>query len=159
MLITFRIPEITHELQNLVQRTKDHLQTLPKPPSADPVLELMNLVNNFTNDLFTQAEGFIPSMSNELNDTKKAQGNQFGAIRSAREAFKEKIRATAPRFRPFALKDEVPMVERATSPQPSFLELEEGVFQSSTQKPLYLDHVIDKIDGFVSHFRMFPYIY
>ncbi|KIJ53716.1 hypothetical protein M422DRAFT_241961 [Sphaerobolus stellatus SS14] len=102
-VISKRIPEIAQELQDLLQKTKDSLQKLPKAPSNDAVLELMNLVNNFTNDLFTQADGLTQTMSEET--------------------------------------------KRPPSPQPAFLKLEEGDYQPSPQKPLFVDEVMDKIES------------
>ncbi|KIJ53719.1 hypothetical protein M422DRAFT_222407 [Sphaerobolus stellatus SS14] len=149
-VISKRIPEIIQELQDLLQKTKDSLQKLPKAPSNDAVLELMNLVTNFTNDLFTQADGLAQTMS---EGDRKTRANQFQAIKAARNTFRAKIRATAPRFRPFSSKEvdlTEPETKRPPSPQPAFLKLEEGDYQPSSQKPLFLDEVMDKIESATS---------
>ncbi|KAF8514309.1 P-loop containing nucleoside triphosphate hydrolase protein [Gautieria morchelliformis] len=91
-MISKRFPEIMEELQAMLQQTKDELQMLPDPPSNDPILELMHLVNEISDDLHKLAEGFTLGHSRE---------NQFEGIREAHGAFQSKIRATAPNFRTY----------------------------------------------------------
>jgi hypothetical protein len=208
MVSPWRFPEIMEEVQAMLQQTKDELQMLPDPPSDDPALELMHLVNEISDDIHKLAEGFNLGHSRE---------NQFEGIRQAHDAFKSKIRATAPHFRPSqanpaveavvecspgveasprpllrALYTDVPRQavsvavpqevvytevprqavyteesresyslpkeaystklprevssdEMHTPPQPTFFMFNEGATSSSTQAPINLDEVVQKV--------------
>jgi hypothetical protein len=86
-LILFRLPELQDELQKLIQQTESSIQQLPKPPSADPVNELLHLVADFVQDLSNLVEG-TPGQQGLLQQ-----------IRPAKIEFKKAVRATAPNFR------------------------------------------------------------
>ena len=62
---------------------------LPKPPSADPLSEVLSLISNFSKSLGKYLEG-----------TPNADG-LLQSIRPSSVAFRDAIRATEPDFRPY----------------------------------------------------------
>ncbi|KAF8586089.1 hypothetical protein K439DRAFT_1632008 [Ramaria rubella] len=154
-VISKRFPELMQELQTMLQGTKEKLEALPPRPSTDSVLELMQLVSRFCDDLHRQAEGFSQGISETPTGIRN---NQFEAIRAAHEVFRCEIRAVAPRFRPFP-GSQAPVTEelqyedegidvdgRPPSPEPEFLRAEEGQILATVLAPVYLDEVVEKID-------------
>ncbi|KAJ7900734.1 P-loop containing nucleoside triphosphate hydrolase protein [Mycena olivaceomarginata] len=108
-LISKRLPKIQIELEDTIQKTRNSLNQLPKPPSSDPVGEVAALLHSFVGELNKIIEG-IPRADGLLQ-----------TIRPAQERFRREIRNTAPDFRPF---------ERRGSPQffpePAFLANEDA---------------------------------
>ncbi|KAF8586086.1 hypothetical protein K439DRAFT_1652711 [Ramaria rubella] len=96
-LIAKRFPELMQELQKVLQRTKDELKRLPVPVSGDPLMELLHLVGDFSDDLFRHSEG----ITYNIGEPVRTGDNHFERIRDAHECFRQSIKATAPAFHPF----------------------------------------------------------
>ncbi|OCH91060.1 hypothetical protein OBBRIDRAFT_551710 [Obba rivulosa] len=86
-LIRRRLPELTQDVQRLLEQTREELGHLPTPPAVDPVVQLHLLLSNFSRDLSKQMEG--TPYEGLIQSFKPAQDN-----------FRKAIRATAPDFRP-----------------------------------------------------------
>jgi hypothetical protein len=84
-----RLPEIQVELQKLHRNTERDIQLLPKPPSKNPCLDILDLISNFRLDLSKHLEG-IPDEDGLLQAIKRQQ-----------MYFRRAIRATPPNFRPY----------------------------------------------------------
>ncbi|KAH9925885.1 P-loop containing nucleoside triphosphate hydrolase protein [Epithele typhae] len=87
--ISQRLPMIQDELQKLLADTHTKLLQLPKPPSADPLSEVLFMLSTFTKALGKYIEG-TPSADGLLQ-----------SIRPACDTFCQAIRATEPDFRPY----------------------------------------------------------
>lgn len=139
------------EVLSMLQQTKAELRSLPSPPSNDPILELMHRVNEFSDDILKQTEGFNQGIFRNPEEPTRTRSNPFEGIRLAHETFQSRIRATAPRFQPVnpVLKGDSPREVMVTgSPpqkQPSFFMFNEGAVSLSTQAPILLDEVVQKI--------------
>lgn len=102
----------------------------------------MHLTNNFINDLFSRAEGLGQKIWSETDGERKRRDNHFPAIAAAHETFKQKICSTAPNFKP------CPSSEKFTPLQPApFMSHEEGQNYFSSQKPVHLDEVTNRIEA------------
>ena len=85
----FRLPELADELQNMLKQTEDRLRKLPKPPSDNPVGEIIEMVS-----------GFSRSLSDYVEGTPGERGiHQI--VRGLHVKFKDAIKKTAPDFRPY----------------------------------------------------------
>ncbi|KAI0077225.1 hypothetical protein K474DRAFT_1596469 [Panus rudis PR-1116 ss-1] len=148
-LIAKRLPELQEELQNSLQKTDNQLRNLPKPPSSDPLAEILHLLADFSRDLSAHLEG-TPNEDGLLQ-----------SIRPAHEAFKKAIRATAPDFRPyegtkkFAFSQAMIQDGSSTcsntakgSTDPSFLANEEERVYSPCNdlRAVYIDEVMKRAD-------------
>ncbi|KAJ7215356.1 P-loop containing nucleoside triphosphate hydrolase protein [Mycena pura] len=108
-LISKRLPQIKIELEATIQKTRDSLNKLPKPPSNDPLGDIAALLHSFVGELNKIIEG-IPRADGLLQ-----------TIRPAQERFRREIRSTAPDFRPFERRG-----SSAFFPEPRFLANEDG---------------------------------
>ncbi|KAJ6458250.1 P-loop containing nucleoside triphosphate hydrolase protein [Mycena sanguinolenta] len=132
-LISKRLPQIQIELENTIQKTRNTLAQLPKPPSSDPVGEIAALLHSFVAELDKILEG-VP----------KADGLQQ-VIRPAQEQFRRAIRATAPDFVPFESEERSP--ECARFPDPDFLFHEDGdtsKLGNPSDTPIFIDQVLER---------------
>ncbi|KAJ7249503.1 P-loop containing nucleoside triphosphate hydrolase protein [Mycena haematopus] len=133
-LISKRLPQIQIELENTIQKTRDGLHKLPKPPSSDPVGEIASLLHQFMGGLDNVLEGVCDS-----------QG-LLQTIRPAHKRFRREIRNTAPEFRPFEETE-----ENLFSPFP-FLVHEDGRAGSGDTQAsgageaslIFIDEVLDR---------------
>ena len=175
-----RLPELMKELQRILQQTKDELHKLPAAV-RDPVMEVMRIVGDFSDDMFRHAEGLTYTISG----SPEAQGdNQFESIRDAHKDFRRKMRSTAPDFRPYNAAfancehtnaapsevygqfDAIPAVYVMDSyeltnlastnykhgdVEPRFLKSEENEVTSFSSPPIYLDDVGRRVQKYVSH--------
>ncbi|KIJ53717.1 hypothetical protein M422DRAFT_775734 [Sphaerobolus stellatus SS14] len=98
-LIAKRMPVLMNELQNALATTKVQLAELPPLLSDDPALELMHIIGEFGDEIFRHAEGLIYDISGSQGPS--ARRNDFEDIRRIHERFRNKIRMTAPNFKPF----------------------------------------------------------
>ncbi|KAJ7617206.1 P-loop containing nucleoside triphosphate hydrolase protein [Roridomyces roridus] len=132
-LISKRLPQIQIELETAVQKARDSLKQLPKPPSDDPVAEVAALLHGFVTELDKLIEG-IPRAEELLQ-----------VIRPAQERFRREIRNTAPDFRPFDQSDS----DQSTFSDPGFLSNEDGIVLEevevpSLEPPIYINQVMDR---------------
>jgi hypothetical protein len=148
-----RVPEILQELHKLLQQIKEQLQDLPNAPSNDPVLELMHLINDFSDALYRQSDGLSQETFHDVGGECVARSHQFGAMRAAQEQFRMAIRATAPQFRPFAQS----AAFQGSFSEPDFLAPEDGEILSpehGPHPPLHLDEVVGKVQECVNFYRL-----
>ncbi|KAJ7027364.1 P-loop containing nucleoside triphosphate hydrolase protein [Mycena alexandri] len=133
-LISKRLPQIQIELENTIQKTRDGLHHLPKPPSGDPIGEVAGLLHVFIGELDKILEG-IPHDEGLLQ-----------IIRPAQERFRREIRSTAPDFRPFedsSLRGRVPSLFA----DPVFLSNEDGCEYEDLRvapAPIFINKVMDR---------------
>ena len=85
----FRLPELAEELQSLLKQTELRLRGLPKPPSDNPISEIIEMVSGFSRSLSTFVEG-----------TPDEHGIHQ-VVQPLHIKFKDAIRETAPDFRPY----------------------------------------------------------
>ena len=105
------MPQIYEELQGLIQKAEEDVRALPKAPSSDPVAEVLHMVGTFMGDLTQHLEG-TPDEHGLLQ-----------SIRPAQLKFQRAIRATMPRFVPYAKSS---ASGDRDLPPPSFLANEES---------------------------------
>lgn len=98
MAILFRLPQLQEEIEALKDATRAALRRLPAPISADPAGEVIHLISNLHRAFET-----------EVNGTSDKDG-LLQKIRPRHQAFRRRLRGTAPRFIPWR-QDEVPVRE------------------------------------------------
>ncbi|VDC05683.1 unnamed protein product [Peniophora sp. CBMAI 1063] len=140
-LIVRRLPQLQEELEKLLETTESSIDTLPSPPSSEPVAEILQLVGKFTQAVERQTQG-IPSEDGLLQ-----------SLRPAQVTFQHAIRITAPDFRPFDKPG--PNDVAPTVPIPSFLTNEErdrdSMFEPmDDRKAIYVDDVMAKAQAAVT---------
>lgn len=120
---------LQEELQELLRKTDDALRALPKPPSIDPLTEILNVISEFARDIAKHVDG-LPNRNGLLQ-----------AIRPAQETFRQTIRKTAPDFRPSERGD----AEVTPLLPPSFLDCEERCdIYVADREPIYIDEVMQR---------------
>ncbi|KAJ7886796.1 P-loop containing nucleoside triphosphate hydrolase protein [Mycena olivaceomarginata] len=138
-LISKRLPQIQIELENTIQKTRAGLQQLPKPPSSDPVGEVVSMLHQF-----------IAELNNIIEGVYHPEGLLQG-IRPAQEQFRREIRHTAPDFRPFEEPVEFLTAYVEPFPDPAFLLNEdgEGGQEPHAEKtaPIFIDAVLKRADN------------
>ncbi|GJJ07912.1 hypothetical protein Clacol_002118 [Clathrus columnatus] len=155
-VIAKRIPEIMQEIEELIQKTKNELQALPEPPSADPFFEIMHLINQFCDTLYSHCRGFYIAGDDNDDSRNLVLENQFEGIREVQNKFRQVIRGTTPVFRPYA---------RGSVPIPQCTEMYEAVecvpstpYREQTPAPeplptkeiMYLDDIIAMVSRTVT---------
>ena len=134
-----RLPELHGALDSLLEQTDQDISRLPNPPSAEPMAELLKLINQF-----------IRSVEQVVTGTPDVNG-LIQALREPQGEFKKKIRQTAPDFRP---------LERHNNPnntlamplflEPSFLSSEEQESdwqQVDPTRTIYIEDVMKRVDS------------
>lgn len=117
----------------MLKETSKSLRSLPKPPSKDPVGEVIHMVASFTRDLARCIEG-----------TPEEHG-LLQSIRPLQEGFRRAIRATAPDFRAY----------ESDANREDFLTAEE---QSQPDvKVIYIDEVMKLARMCVIRFPFHPF--
>ena len=120
----FRLPELADELTSLLKQTELRLRKLPKPPSDNPVGEVIEMVSGFSRLLSTFVEG-----------TPNEQGIHQ-TIQPLHMKFKDAIKETAPDFRPYK------SGESMNYEPPTFLAAEKAEL-GSDDGAIYVDQVMD----------------
>jgi hypothetical protein len=136
-----RLPELQGEVDRLLEEANDDISRLPKPPTSEPVIEIMKLIGSFVRS---------------MDDTVAGNPDDNGLIqtlRGPREKFKKEIRQTAPDFRP---------LERPTDgssppalPEPRFLlneEVESDWQSVNPNRAIFVDDVMKKAQSYVNIF-------
>jgi hypothetical protein len=103
---------LQEELEKLLKQTNGDISSLPKPPSSEPMEEILKLIGQF-----------IRSVENVVIGAPDDDG-LIQALCGPQEVFKKEIRQTAPDFRPFERPDDVQAMP--VLPSPSFLSSEES---------------------------------
>lgn len=127
-LIKRRLPELADELQNLLKETERRLRSLPKPPPANPVAEVIDMVSGFSRSLSTYVEG-TPD-EDGIHQT----------VRTHHEKFSKAIRDTAPDFRPYEAGETKPFAP------PCFLPAEKTEL-GVDERAIYVNQVMDMAKG------------
>lgn len=111
-----------------MSKTERDIERLPKPPSDQPLSEILRLVGGFVRDVEKHTEG-TPASTGLLQQ-----------LRPFQEQFKRSIRSTAPMFCPFERQD-----VDANMPSPSFLKNEDDAesLVLSSSKEIYIDEVME----------------
>ncbi len=104
-----RLPQIQEEIEEMINKTRQQIELLPKPPPTNAFNEVAKLIKDFDSSMRLHIEGV---------------SDKEGIIQQIRipcGRFRESIQGTAPEFRPFSkLQD-----KQQAPPQPTFLEHEE----------------------------------
>ena len=111
-------------MQNLLKVTELRLQKLPKPPSDNPVSEIIEMVSGFSRSLSTFVEG-TPD-EDGIHQT----------IQPLHTKFKKAIEDTAPDFRPYK------PGERVDYEPPTFLAAEKTRL-GSDDNAIHVDRIMD----------------
>ncbi|KAI0359461.1 hypothetical protein OH77DRAFT_1419958 [Trametes cingulata] len=131
--ISQRLPSIQEELQELLTITDEQLNKLPRPPSNDPLSEVLHLLSTFSRGLGRYLEG-----------TADPEG-LMQSIAPACEAFRHAIRSTEPDFRPYERQIAIrhPEVHKYVSPK--FLLNEEIPYTPSDDtRAIFIDDVMNR---------------
>lgn len=131
-----RLPKIHEELQNILRKTEQSIRQLPKPPSSDPLGEILHLIGRFNRDLSRHIEG------------TSDEAGLLQTIRPAQLCFRREIRLSAPDFKPF----ERQHAGGRTLPVITFLANEEegdngdvtGIQTFNTSDVIYIDEVFKR---------------
>jgi hypothetical protein len=127
-----RLPEIEEELNKLLEQTSHDLSRLPKPPSSEPLGEMMRLIGSFVRSI------------ERLVDGSPDDNGLMQALRRPHSEFKKAIRHTAPDFRPRPRGEKKSTIPLAP---PSFLVDEETDWQdqlNGTNTAIYIEDVMKK---------------
>ncbi|KAH9032594.1 P-loop containing nucleoside triphosphate hydrolase protein [Lactarius pseudohatsudake] len=152
-LISKRLPELQEELDRLLEQTQQDIDRLPKPPSSEPVSEVLKMINVFVQSIQRLVDG-VPDEDGLLQ-----------TLREPRDEFKGAIRRTAPYFLPRenGLIDNSPCLVQAVqavqSPRTAprvppfpFLSSEEMWEQElcNASSPVFIDDVLKKANSAVT---------
>ncbi len=119
----------------MIQLTEASIRQLPKPPSSDPVGEVLRLIADFIQDLTVHIEG-TPGSDGLLQQ-----------IRPAQLDFKRAIRSTAPNFRATTKEQDDKESEKETAASlRNFLASEEDSTMVSleTVRVIYISEVMER---------------
>ena len=121
---------------NATLTTEEKLRALPKAPSADPVNEVLQLLEKFVQDLNHRVKG-TPDKDGLLQ-----------SIRPCQEIFKVAIRSTRPNFVPWKKTADKEL------PEPKFLEDEDGdstmpgEHDHCTSQKIYVEEVLTRAEEY-----------
>ncbi|KAI1783496.1 P-loop containing nucleoside triphosphate hydrolase protein [Ganoderma leucocontextum] len=136
--ISMRLPSIQEDLERLLAEVDKRLAKLPKPPSADPLSEVLSLLSDFSKSLGKYLEG-----------TPKADG-LLQSIRPSSDAFRDAIRATEPDFRPYERIVASRHPEAHKFVAPSFLSHEGPAYTpADDSRAIFVDDVKKRADQYV----------
>lgn len=120
----FRLPGLVDELQSMLKQTELRLHKLPKPPSDNPVGEIIEMVSSFSRSLSAFVDG-----------TPDERGIHQ-TIRPLHMKFRGAIKDAAPDFRPYK------SGERMQYEPPTFLAAEKPEL-GSDDGAIYVDQVMN----------------
>ncbi|CAE6498607.1 unnamed protein product [Rhizoctonia solani] len=132
-VILSRLPHICDEVDRLIALNASQLDSIPPPPSLDPLAEVLQLVNSFTRDVTQHAQG----------DPRSGRPGLVQSLVISAKAFQEDLRKITPVFQP------TNKAENAGTPDtPNFLPPGEQ-WPSSSEKGLtyWLDDVVELAEG------------
>ena len=136
--MTRRLPSIQETIERLLTEVDKKLAELPKPPSTDPLSEVLSLISDFSQSLGKYLEG-----------TPNADG-LIQSIRPSSDAFRKAIQETEPDFRPYEriIATRHPEVHRFV--KPSFL-LNDGPLHTPVDdsRAIFIDDVKKRADQYV----------
>lgn len=117
----------------MIKSTRKSLNSLPDPPSKDPVSAIIHLVATFTRELARRIEG-IPDPKGIMQ-----------SIHPLQQHFRKAIRESAPNFRPYLQGD----ADNTEFHPPAFLENEETPENLNTSTVIFIDEVMDRATQYV----------
>jgi hypothetical protein len=85
-----RLPHICDEVDRLVALNASQLDSVPHPPSLDPLAEVLQLVNSFTRDVTQHVQG----------DARSGRSGLVQSLVISAKAFQEDLRKITPVFQP-----------------------------------------------------------
>ncbi|GAB1525582.1 hypothetical protein RhiTH_008745 [Rhizoctonia solani] len=132
-VILSRLPHICDEVDRLIALNASQLESIPPPPSLDPLAEVLQLVNSFTRDLTQHVQG----------DPRSGRPGLVQSLVMSAKAFQEDLREITPVFQPTDKSD------NAGSPDtPNFLPPGEE-WPSKSEKGLtyWLNDVVELAEG------------
>jgi hypothetical protein len=142
-----RLPEILAEVESRVKRINDALLKLPKKPTGDPTMTVINMITTFRKDVELLVKG----------RPEDGKAGLIQNIRRSKETFREAIFRQAPQFKAF--EKPATQAEEPTEPSPEQLanELlaagtprevaEEALEPKGCKNPsnfVYMDEVLDR---------------
>ncbi len=133
-----RLPSIQEDIETLLADVDKKLAELPKPPSADPLSEVLSLISDFAKSLGKYLEG-----------TPNADG-LIQSIRHSSGTFRKAIRATEPDFRPYERSIALQLPEAHIFVAPSFLSNEGPAYTpADNSRAIFIDDVKKRADQYV----------
>ncbi|CAE6500374.1 unnamed protein product [Rhizoctonia solani] len=132
-VILSRLPHICDEVDRLIALNASQLETIPPPPSLDPLAEVLQLVNSFTRDLTQHVQG----------DPRSGRPGLVQSLVISAKAFQEDLRKITPVFQPTNKAENAEAVDT-----PNFLPPGEK-WPSRSEKGLtyWLDDVVELAEG------------
>ncbi|CAE6423274.1 unnamed protein product [Rhizoctonia solani] len=138
-VILSRLPRICDEVDRLIALNESQLESVPPPPSLDPLVEVLRLVNSFTRDVTHHVQG----------DPRSGRTGLVQSLVTSAKAFQEDLRVVTPVFQP------TNKAENArASDTPSFLPPGER-WPSISEKGLtyWLDDILELVEGYVKNLK------
>ncbi|CAE6452917.1 unnamed protein product [Rhizoctonia solani] len=132
-VILSRLPHICDEVDRLIALNASQLESIPPPPSLDPLAEVLQLVNSFTRDITHHVQG----------DPRSGRPGLVQSLVISAKAFQEDLRKITPVFQPTNRGDD------AEAPDtPNFLPPGER-WPSRSEKGLtyWLDDIVELAEG------------
>ncbi|CAE6540893.1 unnamed protein product [Rhizoctonia solani] len=132
-VILSRLPHICDEVDRLIALNVSQLESIPPPPSLDPLAEVLQLVNSFTRDVTHHVQG----------DARSGRSGLVQSLVISAKAFQEDLRMITPVFQP------TNKGENTEAPgTPNFLPPGEQ-WPSRSEKGLtyWLDDVVELAEG------------
>ena len=131
-----RLPELQDELDRLLEQLNDDISDLPKPPTSEPVVEIMKLIG-----------AFVRSIEHIVVGSPDDDG-LIQALRGPREKFKREVRQTAPDFRPLERPKDIN--NALVLPEPRFLSNEEVESEwqpVDASRAIFVNDVMTRVDS------------
>jgi hypothetical protein len=125
-----RFPDLLAKIEQELVKAKSQVEQMPKPPSKEPISEVVRMVSDFAREIDKQTQG-IPGKDGLLQKTHGLE-----------EEFQLAIRKTVPDYRPYKRHE-----AQRPMPQPDFLGREEdavAIIQQMPDKPIFIDEVMDQ---------------
>ncbi|KAI0245062.1 P-loop containing nucleoside triphosphate hydrolase protein [Lactifluus subvellereus] len=147
-LISKRLPELQEELDRLLDNTNRDISRLPKPPSSEPVAEILTLITDFVRSV------------EDLVGGSPDENGLIQALREPRVHFKKAVRQTAPDFRPLERPNDVRAMPDLPPLTFLFNEEEEGYEPSDPSKAIFVEDVMKMANSAITRElpNNFPYI-
>jgi hypothetical protein len=137
-LLVTRLPELQEEVDRLLEQTDNDISRLPNMPSADaePMGELLRLIGLF-----------VRALEQVVTGTPDADG-LIQALRGPQQEFMNRIRRTAPDFRPLERSGHTNGIPAMPGfLEPDFLSSEEQESQWQQVEPsriIYIEDVMER---------------
>lgn len=132
-VILSRLPHICDEVDRLIALNASQFESIPPPPSLDPLAEVLQLVNSFTRDLTQHVQG----------DPRSGRSGLVQSLVISAKAFQEDLRKITPVFQPTNKSDNAGAVDA-----PNFLPPgEQWPSNSEMGLTYWLNDVVELAEG------------